>query len=114
MARRHGEERESAILDAAWAELVEVGYTRLTREAVAARAGTSKPVVYRRWPGRPELVLAACACGFPARATCPTGTVRDPQVFALLMKQVARATRRPPDLIRVETTLRPLLRALAH
>jgi len=59
--RRRGAELEQAILDAAWAELTEVGYAALTIEAVASRAGTSKPVIYRRWPGRPELVLAAWA-----------------------------------------------------
>jgi AcrR family transcriptional regulator len=60
-SRRRGAELEQAILDAAWTELSEVGYAALTIEAVAARAGTSKPVIYRRWPGRAELVLAAWA-----------------------------------------------------
>jgi AcrR family transcriptional regulator len=57
--RRRGEELEAAILAAAWAELQEVGYARLTMEAVAARAGTSRPVLARRWSGRAELALAA-------------------------------------------------------
>ncbi|HEV7648687.1 MAG TPA: TetR/AcrR family transcriptional regulator [Actinophytocola sp.] len=57
--RRRGAELEQAILDAAWDELNEVGYAALTIESVAARAATSKPVIYRRWPGRAELVLAA-------------------------------------------------------
>ena len=59
--RRRGTELEQAILDAAWAELSEVGYTALTIEAVAKRAGTSKPVIYRRWPSRAALVIAAWA-----------------------------------------------------
>lgn len=59
--RRRGAELEQAILDAAWDELSDVGYAALTIEGVAARAGTSKPVIYRRWPGRAELVLAAWA-----------------------------------------------------
>lgn len=57
--RRHGAELESALLDAAWEELVEVGYGRLTMGSVAARAQTSEPVLYRRWPNKDELVLAA-------------------------------------------------------
>lgn len=57
--RRRGEVLEAAILDAAWEELAGVGYERLTMEGVAARAGTSKPVLYRRWPNRAKLVLAA-------------------------------------------------------
>jgi AcrR family transcriptional regulator len=36
-----------------------VGYARLTMEGVAARARTGKQVLYRRWPNRAELVLAA-------------------------------------------------------
>lgn len=57
--RRRGEVLEAAILRAAWEELGAVGYARLTMEGVAARAGTSKPVVYRRWSNRADLVLAA-------------------------------------------------------
>ncbi|MBW0106035.1 TetR/AcrR family transcriptional regulator, partial [Pseudonocardia sp. KRD291] len=58
--RRRGEVLESAILAAAFDELVEVGYAALTMERVAVRARTSKAAVYRRWPGRAELVLEAC------------------------------------------------------
>jgi AcrR family transcriptional regulator len=57
--RRRGAELESALLQAAWDELELVGYSSFTMEAVAARAGTSKPVIYRRWPNRAQLVLAA-------------------------------------------------------
>ena len=57
--RRHGQELESALLTAAWEELVETGYARLTMESVAKRAGTSEPVLYRRWPNKDQLVLAA-------------------------------------------------------
>jgi AcrR family transcriptional regulator len=39
--------------------LDESGYTRLTVEEVARRAGTTKPAIYRRWPNRQRLVLAA-------------------------------------------------------
>jgi AcrR family transcriptional regulator len=57
--RRRGPELEDALLSAAWDELKAVGYSNLTMEGVAARAGTSKPVLYRRWPSRALLVLAA-------------------------------------------------------
>jgi AcrR family transcriptional regulator len=56
--RRYGAALESAILDAGWDELVEVGYARLTMASVAARARTSEPVLYRRWPNKDQLVLA--------------------------------------------------------
>jgi AcrR family transcriptional regulator len=58
-ARRRGAALECAILDAAWEELVERGYTDFTLEGVAARAGTSRPVLGRRWSGRAELARAA-------------------------------------------------------
>jgi AcrR family transcriptional regulator len=57
--RRRGSALEDAILQAAWEELVEAGYAAFTMEAVAARAKTSRAVLYRRWSGRAELVVAA-------------------------------------------------------
>jgi AcrR family transcriptional regulator len=57
--RRRGPALQEALLDAAWAELIERGYDDLTIDAVAVRAGTSRAVLYRRWPGKQELVLAA-------------------------------------------------------
>ena len=57
--RRRGAELESSILEAVWAELTENGYSRLTMEGVAARAQTGKQVLYRRWPSRSALVIAA-------------------------------------------------------
>ena len=57
--RRRGSKLEAALLQAAWDELTEAGYTAFTMEGVAARAKTSRAVLYRRWPNRPELVVAA-------------------------------------------------------
>ncbi|MFI9009870.1 TetR/AcrR family transcriptional regulator [Actinosynnema sp. NPDC053489] len=77
-SRRRGAQLEQAILDAAWDELREVGYARLTIEAVAARAGTSKSVIYRRWDGRAELVLAAWFRNLPVEpVVADTGTLRE-------------------------------------
>ena len=59
--RRRGEELEAALLAAAWDELVEIGFHRLTMESVAARARTGVAVLYRRWPRKDDLVLAAIA-----------------------------------------------------
>jgi AcrR family transcriptional regulator len=55
---RRGEVLERALLDAAWAELTERGYDDFTIDAVATRAGTSRAVLYRRWPSKQDLVLA--------------------------------------------------------
>jgi AcrR family transcriptional regulator len=57
--RRRGRALEEALLEAAWAELTERGYDDFTIDAAAARAGTSRAVLYRRWPGKQDLVLAA-------------------------------------------------------
>jgi len=57
--RRRGAALEAALLDATWEELVEVGYGALTLDSVAQRAGTSRPVLARRWPTKPDLVRAA-------------------------------------------------------
>src|ERR1700722_11909093 len=57
--RRRGATLERALLDAAWEELQESGYARLTMERGADRAGTSRAVIYRRWRNRAELVIAA-------------------------------------------------------
>lgn len=57
--RRRGEELEAALLEAAWQELAEAGFARLTMESVAARARTGVAVLYRRWPSKDDLVLAA-------------------------------------------------------
>jgi AcrR family transcriptional regulator len=52
--------RRQAILDAALALVAEVGYDRTTVDAIATKAGASKPTLYRRWPhGKAELVADA-------------------------------------------------------
>jgi AcrR family transcriptional regulator len=57
--RRRGAELERAILRAALDELAETGYSGLTMDRVARRAGTNKNAIYRRWPNRAALGLAA-------------------------------------------------------
>jgi AcrR family transcriptional regulator len=57
--RRRGKALEDAVLDAAWSELIGGGYASFTMEAVATRAHTSRPVLYRRWPNRAGLAIAA-------------------------------------------------------
>ena len=52
-------ERELQILEATLEVLDEVGYDLLTMDAVASRAKASKATLYRRWKGKPELVVAA-------------------------------------------------------
>jgi AcrR family transcriptional regulator len=69
--------REIELLDVTLQLLQEHGYERLTIDAVAAMARASKATVYRRWPSKAELVLAAFIEGCRQVAVAPgTGTLR--------------------------------------
>jgi AcrR family transcriptional regulator len=69
--------RETELLDVTLQLLQEHGYERLTIDAVAAMARASKATVYRRWPSKAELVLAAFIEGVRQVALHPqTGTLR--------------------------------------
>ncbi len=81
--RRRGAELDAALLEAAWDELAAVGYPRFTLDGVAARAGTSRPVLARRWPNRAELVIAAMRHHTPPAVPPDTGTLRG-DLLALL------------------------------
>lgn len=54
--RRHGERLHAAIRQAVLDLVIEHGVAGVTMEAVAGRAATSKPVLYRRWPDRAALL----------------------------------------------------------
>jgi AcrR family transcriptional regulator len=69
--------RETELLAVTLQLLQEHGYDRLTVDAVAAKARASKATVYRRWPSKAELVLAAFIEGIRQVAVPPeTGTLR--------------------------------------
>ena len=76
--RRRGKVLETAIFDVVLQELAETGYVNFSIERVAAGAGTSKPVIYRRWPTRARLVYAALRANRPVVSfeAPDTGTVR--------------------------------------
>lgn len=59
MGRPRDPRIERAALDAARALLLEGGWPALTMAAVAERAGTTKPALYRRWPSLPHLAYEA-------------------------------------------------------
>jgi AcrR family transcriptional regulator len=107
-----GAAREVAICDAALALLAEVGYDRMSMDAVAARARASKATIYRRWPGKRELVLEAVRSRAAVIVEPPdTGSLRGDIVATLrvmsegiggedaaLMVGVLRAMRSTPEL----------------
>jgi AcrR family transcriptional regulator len=67
-----------AIVDAVFVELAEVGYGRLSMEAVAKRAGVGKTALYRRWPSKQVMVVALISqVAVTAIAVPDTGNLRD-------------------------------------
>lgn len=99
IGRRRGVQLENAILDAAWVELTEKGYPALTLEGVAKRAGTSRPVLYRRWPSRTALATAALGRHIAQHPIVlpELGNLRDE--LCLLLRRMSDRAR--PDIIRL-------------
>ena len=61
-------ERETELLAITLELLQEHGYDRLSVEAVATKAKASKATMYRRWPSKADLVLAAFIEGTRSRS----------------------------------------------
>ena len=71
-------DREQEILEATLDVLLEVGYDRLTLDAVATAAKASKATLYRRWNGKASLVVDALAHDKgPAPEPPDTGSLRE-------------------------------------
>jgi TetR/AcrR family transcriptional regulator, regulator of autoinduction and epiphytic fitness len=71
------ERSRRAILDAAIAELAEVGYGAMSIESIARRAGVGKATVYRHWRGKLDLVASALVAMKQEVALPAEGTVRE-------------------------------------
>jgi AcrR family transcriptional regulator len=85
-ARRRGAALERVVLGAAIDELLAVGYAGLTMDRVAERAGTNKNAIYRRWPSRAALAVAAYRQMAGDDLSLPdTGALRD-DVLELLRR----------------------------
>ena len=88
--RPRSEQAEQAIIEATLDLFAERGFEGVCVEAVAARAGVGKATIYRRWPNKEELLLAALGSmksPFPE----PTGSVRDDLVAQLTVMCADRA-----------------------
>lgn len=97
--RRSGPELDDALLEAAWKQLQSEGYAAFTIDAVARAVGTSRAVVYRRWPNRAALVLATMR----AHAGTVVGHIPDTgslegDVLALLRELAERMRRTGIDV----------------
>lgn len=80
-----------AIVRATLDLLAEGGFEALTMEAVAARAGVGKATLYRRYPGREQLVVEAVAGLVEEPMTVKGTSVRDELVA--LLESVRRKSR---------------------
>ncbi|WP_236239894.1 TetR/AcrR family transcriptional regulator [Streptomyces sp. CC228A] len=99
---------DTAILEATRAALVEQGWSKLSLSDVAARAGVARTTLYRRWPGKSELVVDAVAVLFdelelPDRGSLAAdiegvvhqfaGILQRPEAKTALMAVIAESTR---------------------
>jgi len=69
-------ETDAVILDATRQLFAEMGAAGMSVEAVAARAGVGKTTIYRRWPSKDELVIAAVQDVIAPVALPDTGEIR--------------------------------------
>jgi AcrR family transcriptional regulator len=94
---------DAAILEAALAELAERGYARMAVDAVAARAGVSKPTVYLRHPTKADLATAAIASLRAEPRPPPTDDVRADLVAHLRLFRAG--IERPAGMAMIGTVL---------
>jgi AcrR family transcriptional regulator len=106
-------DREQEIYETTLAILGEVGYDRLTMDAVAARAKASKATLYRRWSSKAKLVIDALHAnkshtdlpdtgslrGDLQAAFCGLGGLTDPEMVAT-MSSVITAIGRDQEFAR--------------
>ena len=82
------------ITDTAVELLVEHGLTGTTIEAISARSGVAKTTIYRHWPDKRALLLAAVEATIPAAALPDSGSLHgDLEVFT---DDLARIVTTPP------------------
>jgi len=85
---------ESAILQATVALLGEVGFSGLTIDGIAARAGVGKATIYRHWSSKAEVAVEAFKAFVPPLDDPDTGSFAD-DVRAVLLQIVDGLTNSP-------------------
>lgn len=74
---------EQAIVEATVGLLAEVGFDEFSIGEVALRAGVGRPTIYRRWPGKLDLVVDAVSRSAPAAPRIPPSAGRAKIVAAI-------------------------------
>jgi AcrR family transcriptional regulator len=89
----------AALLDAAYWQVVERGYGSVTAGAIAAAAGAGKQTLYRWWPSKGRLVLAAFVAKAHERIDRPReSATRAGELEKFLVADLAAATSLFPAL----------------
>ena len=100
---RRSRRAEAAILEATLTLLGEVGFSRLTVEGIAARAGVGKATIYRHWPSKAHVVVEAFRRHIPALEAPDTGDLRDD--LLILLRHIAEGLSRSGSLSRILPSL---------
>jgi AcrR family transcriptional regulator len=95
--RRRNAERHAAILAAARELILEVGYPRITIDAIARRAGASRTTIYEWWGHRAPLVEEALFSNYDEWPPPDTGRFEE-DLERLIKEIVAEMTR--PEVMR--------------
>lgn len=69
-------ETDARILDAAFRLMAQQGFVRMSMDAVAVEAGVTRPTIYRRWPSKIELAMAALVAYCDSSRPPVTGETR--------------------------------------
>ncbi|MET7397157.1 TetR-like C-terminal domain-containing protein [Dactylosporangium sp. NPDC005572] len=98
------DELTQALIEGFFEELAEVGYGKLSLEAVARRAGAGKAAIYRRWSSKREMTVALASQVAVSTIGAPdTGTLRGD--LTAFLDEALSALRHPlafriiPDLL---------------
>ena len=82
---------DDAIIEATRRRLVLDGYSQMSMGDIASDAGVTRPTIYRRWPGKFELVVDALDYGFRAqRASYPGLELEELPPFDAFVEAVRR------------------------
>lgn len=113
-----GEPRERAIMDAVVELIAEVGYERMSMDAIAARAHASKTTIYRRWADKAELVAHALRSRAEGDSAAPpdTGSIRGDLLANAEAIATSIAGGGAPSFLGLVEGIRddPVLRELVH
>lgn len=94
---------DQRILDAAYHLMAQQGYARMSMDAVAAEAGVTKPTIYRRWPAKIDLAMAAIVAACDPSWPAVTGDTRADLIAE--MEHFRRAISRPNGMALLGTVL---------